>query len=95
MAPDVDMILMLRCKNWATAAHFQIIHGVALLALASVPPSVRRIHPIAKPLILGGTVVFSGSIYLLTLDRDRFRFLGPSTPLGGLALIAGWAALLI
>ena len=37
--------------------------------------------------------VFSGSIYALVLDPARFRFLGPVTPLGGLCLIGGWAAL--
>ncbi|GAN09643.1 DUF423-domain-containing protein [Mucor ambiguus] len=84
-----------KIKNWATAAHFQIIHGVALLALASIPPSVRRIHPIAKPLILGGTLMFSGSMYLLTLDREKFRSIGITTPLGGSMLIIGWAALML
>lgn len=37
--------------------------------------------------------MFSGSIYLLILDRERFKFLGPVTPLGGLSLIGGWVAL--
>lgn len=77
------------------ASEFQLIHGVALLALSSVPPSVRRIHPAASPLILGGTLAFSGTIYLLTLNRDKFRALGPVTPLGGIAMMAGWAALLL
>lgn len=82
-------------KNWTMAAEFQIIHGVALLALSSIPPSVRRIHPAASPLILGGTVLFSGTIYLLTLQREKFRFLGPITPLGGVGMMLGWAALLL
>lgn len=37
--------------------------------------------------------MFSGSLYLLTLDRDTFRFMGPVTPLGGLCLIGGWISL--
>lgn len=78
------------------AAEFQIIHGVALLAISSIPLSVRRIHPAAQPLILSGTLMFSGTIYLLTLQRERFgRVLGPVTPLGGIAMMAGWAALLL
>ena len=36
-------------------------------------------------------VVFSGSLYALVLTGQRW--LGAVTPLGGLALIAGWAAL--
>lgn len=77
------------------AAQYQLIHGVALVALAAVPPTVKRIHPAALPLMLGGTLMFSGTIYLLTLKRDTFRALGPVTPLGGVAMIAGWAALLL
>ncbi|KAI8888572.1 DUF423-domain-containing protein [Backusella circina FSU 941] len=84
-----------KLKNWETAAHFQLIHGVTLLALSSIPKTVRRIHPAAAPLMLTGTAMFSGSIYLLTLDVDKFRSLGPVTPLGGVAMIAGWAALLL
>ena len=37
--------------------------------------------------------MFSGSIYLLVLDPQRFKALGPVTPLGGLCLIGGWVAL--
>lgn len=37
--------------------------------------------------------MFSGSLYALTLDTERFRFMGPVTPFGGLCLIAGWLAL--
>ena len=38
-----------------------------------------------------GTVLFSGSLYLLALGGPRW--LGPVTPLGGLALLAGWLLL--
>ncbi|KAI7896102.1 uncharacterized protein EV154DRAFT_280398 [Mucor mucedo] len=81
-----------KLKNWAMAAEFQIIQGVTLLVLSSVPASVRRIHPAAAPLILGGTVMFSGAIYMSTLDRNKFHLLPPA---GGLAMMAGWAALLL
>jgi hypothetical protein len=37
--------------------------------------------------------MFSGSIYLLVLDPQRFKAVGPITPLGGLCLIGGWVAL--
>ncbi|KAI9481620.1 MAG: hypothetical protein EXX96DRAFT_567408 [Benjaminiella poitrasii] len=84
-----------KLKNWATASHFQIIHGVTLLMLSSIPPSVRRIHPASKPLILTGTILFSGTIYLLTLQRERFRGIALLTPLGGLSMMAGWASLLL
>ncbi|KAI8335916.1 hypothetical protein BC941DRAFT_429740 [Chlamydoabsidia padenii] len=84
-----------KIRNWGMAAQFQLLNAVTLLVLSSIPPNVRRIHPAAMPCVLGGTLAFSGSIYLLTLKRDQFRFLGPVTPLGGLSLMAGWAALLL
>ncbi|MEM1347940.1 MAG: DUF423 domain-containing protein, partial [Myxococcota bacterium] len=39
-----------------------------------------------------GICVFSGSLYTLVLSGQRW--LGAVTPLGGVAMIVGWAALL-
>ncbi|TGJ85146.1 hypothetical protein E0Z10_g3626 [Xylaria hypoxylon] len=50
-------------------------------------------NKLAAGLFTAGMTMFSGSIYALVLDPARFRFLGPVTPLGGLCLIGGWAAL--
>lgn len=47
--------------------------------------------------IAAGTVLFSCSIYLLSFAdywKKNLKFLGPITPLGGLFMILGWAALL-
>ncbi|KAI1501201.1 hypothetical protein F5X99DRAFT_211444 [Biscogniauxia marginata] len=78
-----------RVASWATAAHYQLIHSVALLVAARASP-----HNVAAGgLLTAGMTLFSGSIYLLTLNPARFRFLGPVTPLGGLCLIGGWVAL--
>ncbi|OTA64125.1 DUF423-domain-containing protein [Hypoxylon sp. EC38] len=80
-----------RLANWATAAHYQLIHSVALLVAASRSPPAP--NPVAGWLFASGMTLFSGSLYLLVLDPGRFRFLGPVTPLGGLCLIGGWVAL--
>jgi uncharacterized membrane protein YgdD (TMEM256/DUF423 family) len=48
-------------------------------------------------LALTGIILFSGSIYLLCLDQYlgiNLSFLGPVTPIGGIAFIAAWLALL-
>lgn len=42
-------------------------------------------------LFVAGTVLFSGSLYLLSLTG--LRWLGAITPLGGLAFLAGWLCL--
>lgn len=77
-----------RLDTWETAARLQLVHAVALLALVAAP--VRRRWPAG--LWVFGTVVFSGALYALCLTD--VSVLGAITPIGGLALIAGWAALL-
>ncbi|KAH8588683.1 hypothetical protein B0O99DRAFT_524497 [Bisporella sp. PMI_857] len=78
-----------RIANWNTAAHYQLIHSGMLLLTTAVAPK----NTVAASLFVAGMTMFSGSIYLLTLDPQRFKALGPVTPLGGLCLIGGWAAL--
>ncbi|RKP16343.1 DUF423-domain-containing protein, partial [Rozella allomycis CSF55] len=80
---------MNKIKSWETAAHYQLIHAAAVLAVSQVP-SLTAIHP--ATLMLTGSCMFSGSIYLLVL-KPSWKFLGPVTPLGGLLMAAGWAAL--
>jgi uncharacterized membrane protein YgdD (TMEM256/DUF423 family) len=70
-----------------------------LIALAQLVHSglmlVASGNPVASSLLLTGMTMFSGSIYALVLDSDRFKFMGPVTPLGGLFLIAGWVTLAV
>ncbi|KAJ1301456.1 hypothetical protein OPQ81_008714 [Rhizoctonia solani] len=77
--------------SWKTGAHYAIINGVALMAI-SLHPRFST-HRFAGPAIALGTALFSGSIYLLVWKRETFKFLGPVTPMGGLALMAGYAML--
>jgi uncharacterized membrane protein YgdD (TMEM256/DUF423 family) len=72
---------------------YQMYHALALLAvaIALVRLSAVRLLLISGWLFLGGTVLFSGSLYLLTLTGERW--FGAITPLGGLALIIGWICL--
>jgi len=46
---------------------------------------------VAGWLFVAGTILFSGSLYALSLTGHRW--LGAITPLGGVAFLAGWAAL--
>jgi uncharacterized membrane protein YgdD (TMEM256/DUF423 family) len=73
---------------WETAVRYHLLHAVALLALA--------LSPLA-PLLRGagwsfavGVALFSGSLYALALGAGPRAVLGPLTPLGGLAFVAGW-----
>jgi uncharacterized membrane protein YgdD (TMEM256/DUF423 family) len=73
---------------WRTAVLYQLVHAVALLALAAgraLPAGVAT--PIAACWV-AGVLLFSGSLYGLALGGPKL--LGPVTPLGGLCLLAGW-----
>ncbi|EMC94994.1 hypothetical protein BAUCODRAFT_73007 [Baudoinia panamericana UAMH 10762] len=80
-----------RLANWHTAAQYQLMHSVALLVADQAAP--KNIW--AKSLFTAGITMFSGSLYLLVLDPQRFKLMGPVTPLGGTCLIGGWIALAI
>jgi uncharacterized membrane protein YgdD (TMEM256/DUF423 family) len=77
---------------WETAVVFQLVHASALLGFAGwqrgAPSPGGRCAPWAVRLLVLGTVLFSGSLYGLAFAGPRW--LGPLTPLGGAALIAGW-----
>lgn len=75
-----------------TAARYQLVHAVALLAVA-LAATVRPGGGWAAAgwLFTAGIVLFSGSLYALALTGARG--LGAVTPLGGVAFLAGWAAL--
>jgi uncharacterized membrane protein YgdD (TMEM256/DUF423 family) len=72
-----------------TGAHYQMVHALALLAIALLPRSAATTA--AGACFLAGIVIFSGTLYLLTLTG--VRWLGAITPVGGVLLIAGWALL--
>ena len=81
-------------SSWDTAVTYQLIHALALLfagllAKSAVNPAIS----VAGTSWIVGILLFSGSIYVLAIGGPRF--FGPITPLGGLALIVGWLALLV
>jgi uncharacterized membrane protein YgdD (TMEM256/DUF423 family) len=76
-------------ENWKTAVFYQLVHAVALLALASRTETAGRV--IGRWWVIG-VVLFSGSLYALALGVPA-KFIWPVTPLGGLALLLGWARL--
>ena len=77
---------------FTTGAHYHLVHAVAMgiAALAARGAAKARAQWAAR-LFLAGIVLFSGSLYALTLTG--VRIIGVVTPLGGLALIAGWVLL--
>ncbi|WP_116105514.1 DUF423 domain-containing protein [Lewinella sp. IMCC34191] len=88
-----------RLEIFHTGVRYSFYHTFALgLAAALYPsPSVDTRRLAASVwLWLIGTLLFSGSLYLLSLREVHglpVGFLGPVTPIGGLLLIGGWISL--
>jgi uncharacterized membrane protein YgdD (TMEM256/DUF423 family) len=82
LAPD-------RLEVYETAVRYHFFHALGLLGVGL---ALRFIDgPLARwaaVLIAAGIVLFSGSLYALTFGAPRL--IGVVTPVGGLALIAGW-----
>ncbi len=75
-----------------TGVHYQLIHALALLAVALLAQQwPGRLLRAAGVLFVLGCVLFSGSLYALVLSATPA--LGMITPLGGLAFLAGWLCL--
>ncbi|KAI0639724.1 DUF423-domain-containing protein [Trametes polyzona] len=76
---------------WQTASNYAIYNGLGLLAVSLHPRFA--LHRFAGPAIAVGSMIFSGSIMALILARDRLKWMGPITPIGGSIMIAGYIAL--
>lgn len=83
-----------RLEVWQTAAHYHLIHAVALAVLASLAARVQvQALPIAGYLFQAGIVLFSGSLYVVAFTG--VRGFGAITPFGGLCFLAGWVSVLV
>lgn len=76
-----------------TAVQYHFYHSLALLAVGVIALSQPQTALLRSSgwLFIIGILVFSGSLYLLSITGARW--LGAVTPLGGLAFITGWACL--
>jgi uncharacterized membrane protein YgdD (TMEM256/DUF423 family) len=78
-----------RLENWETGVRYQLFHGIALIlvGLALLKSNQFFLRGSSVCLTLG-SVVFSGSLYLLVLSGQTYW--GAITPLGGLLLLLAW-----
>jgi uncharacterized membrane protein YgdD (TMEM256/DUF423 family) len=80
--------------TFETAVRYHLIHGLALLAVAwAAARWPGRLVNWSGYLLAAGIVIFSGSLYLLSLTG--LGWLGAITPLGGFAFLSGWLFLLL
>ncbi len=80
---------------YETGARYQMYHALALVlvGIAAGARGEARALGAAGWLFVAGTVLFSGSLYALSITG--IRVLGAITPLGGICFLSGWIALAI
>ncbi|NNJ27372.1 DUF423 domain-containing protein [Alienimonas chondri] len=81
-----------RLENWHTAADYHLWHALAVIACGLLASQVKaKALTAAAGCFALGTLIFSGSLYLLTLTGRTW--FGAVTPIGGALLIVGWVLL--
>ena len=79
---------------YETGARYQMYHAFALLATAILYKEINTPAIIwAGRCFITGTILFSGSLYVLALLWPNFGILGMITPIGGTCFIFGWLLL--
>jgi uncharacterized membrane protein YgdD (TMEM256/DUF423 family) len=78
-------------QTWSTASEYHFYHALALLLTGVLAKQFSSATGLVTAgwVLFAGMLVFSGSLYLLVITGQRW--LGAVTPLGGTALIIGWA----
>lgn len=84
---DADMLAI-----FETGVRYQMYHSLAILAASwAVAQWANGLALAAGWLFFAGIVIFSGSLYILSLTG--IRWLGAITPIGGVAFLVGWVCL--
>jgi uncharacterized membrane protein YgdD (TMEM256/DUF423 family) len=79
---------------WQTAVTYQMAHALGLFIVTIL--SYKLATPLlswSAYLMLGGIVLFSGSLYILAVSG--IRTLGAITPIGGVLFLAAWVCVVI
>jgi uncharacterized membrane protein YgdD (TMEM256/DUF423 family) len=79
-----------RVETYDLAVRYQFYHAFALMILGALATPKNRFR-FAAQLLGAGTIIFSGSLYALSLSGATWW--GAITPIGGAFMIAGWAVL--
>lgn len=93
-----EKIDSLKIDSFKTGVLYQLLHALVLLYLGSNAEKLAASkYNIAVYCFVLGICLFSGSIYLLStrelIGLNKYEWLGPITPLGGLLFIIGWITL--
>lgn len=83
-----------RAEWWHTATQYHLVHTLAIaLAAWLLARSQSTAATVAGFAFAAGVLLFSGTLY--TMAVTGLRWLGAITPIGGLLLLVGWAAVIV
>ncbi len=95
---ETGLITETNLQTFDTAVKYQMYHAIVILILAVFADKLKSALRAAYCFVIG-IVLFSGSLYLLSLAGllgfGNVKWFGPVTPIGGLFFIAGWVLLAI
>ena len=93
-----DLLSETELSSFKTGIRYQMFHGLSILILSLNINKFTSKLKTSLLLMSIGTVLFSFSIYFLSIDdllSFSMKFLGPITPIGGTILITSWIYLLL
>ncbi len=87
-----DVLSIEYLSTFKTAANYQMMHGVGLILIGILNrQDTSRCNIAAAIFMFVGIILFSGSLYALTLTG--IKWLGIITPFGGLCFLVAWLTL--
>jgi uncharacterized membrane protein YgdD (TMEM256/DUF423 family) len=86
-----------RLDWFETGAKYHMYHALALILVGVIAErrESSKLLGLVGVLFLLGILLFSGSLYAMTLLTSNWKWLGAITPLGGLSFILGWILLAV
>ncbi len=95
-----NILLPEQLLSFDTGVRYQMYHAILLVLLSIVIKTRSSKYLLtAVNFIFWGVILFSGSIYMLTLKNifniEYLKFVGPITPIGGVLMVAGWFLLML
>ncbi|MGL6127234.1 hypothetical protein BBI01_12275 [Chryseobacterium artocarpi] len=87
-----------RLESFETGVRYQMYAAFFLLIIGYILKFETSTEKWTSILMIAGTILFSVSIYLLSMQDYlgvNLKFLGPITPLGGLFMILSWGMLIL
>jgi len=87
-----DFLSVEYLSTFKTAADYQLMHGIGLIVIGLINKhDTNRCNIAAAIFMFVGIILFSGSLYTLTLTG--IKWLGMITPVGGICFLMAWLIL--